>query len=213
MFITFEGINGCGKSTQASLLFEYLVKNCYKSILTKEPGGGGDFCVSIRKLLCQTNDISELTEVFLLLAARNEHIKKTIIPALNENKIVVCDRYIDSTFAYQCYDNDSDKIDIVKKLHKKIGVIIPDITFYIDISVEESEYRLAPLILENVERGSEGYKKYDELASEKMQKILNTYRKIAKEDGRRIMIIDGTKSKEEIHKQIIDSVEKMLKQM
>ena len=203
MFITFEGINGSGKSTQAKLLFEYLKSKGKDVVLTKEPGGGGEFCMALRKLIVQTKDISKLTEMFLLMASRKEHLDRLIKPSLAEGKIVICDRYTDSTYAYQCCE-DYSQFAFVDELHKKIDCIMPDITFYIDISVEESEYRLAPLLYENAENSDRnGYKKYDELATEHMQKILNTYRKLAKEQNDRIYTIDGTASVEEIQQEII----------
>jgi len=202
MFITFEGINGSGKSTQAKLLFEYLKKKGKNVILTKEPGGGGEFCMQLRKLLCQTKDISSITEMFVLFAARKEHLDKVIVPALKDGKIVICDRYIDSTFAYQCCD-DWKKADFVKLCHKEIGGLMPDKTIYMDISVEESEYRLAPLIYLQIDNGNAGYKKYDELETQHMQKILNVYRKLAKENQDRIIKIDGTEQIENITENII----------
>ena len=144
MFITFEGINGSGKTTQSKMLFEFLTQKNKKVIITKEPGGGGKFCQEIRKILCTTKNISNLTEMFLLFAARKEHMDKIIKPALEDGIIVICDRYIDSTFAYQCCD-DIEQIKLVEYLHDKIEGIMPDKTFFIDISAQESVYRLAPL--------------------------------------------------------------------
>ena len=204
MFITFEGINGSGKSTQAKMLFEYLKKQGKNVILTKEPGGGGEFCMELRRLLCKTKDISKLTEMFLLFAARKEHIDKLIKPALDEGKIVICDRYIDSTFAYQCCD-DWNKSQLVKQLHKEIGGLMPDKTFFMDISVSESEYRLAPLIYE-AEIKSGGYKKYDELTTDHMQKILDIYHKLVNENKDRIVSINGTLPIEMIHAEIIKNL-------
>ena len=205
MFITFEGINGSGKSTQAKLLFNFLKKQGKDVVLTKEPGGGGEFCTKLRRIICETDDISKLTETFLLFAARKEHLDKLIIPSLKDGKIVICDRYIDSTFAYQC-NNDPDKIKFVELLHEKIGGLMPDKTFYIDISVSESNYRLAEKIYEstmNAMSERSGYKKYDHLADESMQKILDSYRKIAENNKQRIITINGTRTAEEIHKQIV----------
>ena len=205
MFVTFEGINGSGKSTQAKILFDFLKKQGKDVIITKEPGGGGEFCLQLRRLLCQTKNISKMAEMFVLFASRKEHLDKVILPALDSGKIVICDRYIDSTFAYQCCEDESN-IDFVKICHKKIGGLMPDKTIFIDISVKESEYRLAPLIYSQIDSGSNGYKKYDELETEHMQKILNMYRKIASENKDRIISIDGTREIEEIHRDIVKSL-------
>ena len=198
MFITFEGINGSGKSTQANMLFELLKQKGKDVVLTKEPGGGGEFCMELRRIICKTKNISNLTEMFLLFAARKEHIDKVIKPALSNGKIVICDRYIDSTFAYQCCD-EPERIALVKHLHKEMGGLMPNKTFFIDIPVSESKRRLEPflyLIQENE-------KKYDKLESEHMQKILDMYRKLADLYSDRITRIDGMLSPEEINKQII----------
>ena len=203
MFITFEGINGSGKSTQAKMLYDFLVSKHKDVVLTKEPGGGGEFCMELRKLICQTKDISKIAEILILFAARKEHLDKLILPSLNEGKIVICDRYIDSTFAYQCCDDDAEKYDLVNYIFKKTNCLVPDKTFFIDISVEESEYRLAPLLYSYENINNNGYKKFDELKSEHMQKILDTYHYLAKQNINRIKTINGLKTKEEIHQQII----------
>ena len=200
MFITFEGINGSGKSTQAKLLFEYLKSQNKDVVLTKEPGGGGEFCMKLRTLLVQTTDMSKMAELFLLYASRVEHIRKVIKPALEAGKIVICDRYIDSSFAYQCCDNP-EREELVKYLHKSIGNLMPDLTFLIDIPVSVSESRLAPLVYEAMVQG-EGSKKYDELATNHMQKILNVYHKLAEENKNRIKVIDGTKDVNDVFEEI-----------
>lgn len=204
MFITFEGINGSGKSTQAKLLFEYLTKKGINAILTKEPGGGGEFCMALRELLLKTKDMSSMAELFLLYAARVEHIRKVIEPSLKKGDIVICDRYIDSSFAYQCFD-DPKKEKFVMYLHKAINGIMPDITFFIDIPVSVSEKRLAPLVYEAIVKG-QGYKKYDELETLQMEKILQVYKRIALENDNRIKTIDGTKTIDEISKEIISNL-------
>ena len=207
MFITFEGINGSGKSTQARLLADNLQKLGHDVVLTKEPGGGGEFCMKLRKLIVETKDISKLTELFLLYAARNEHIIKLVQPALEAGKIVICDRYVDSSYAYQCC-YDWKNAEFVKSLHDKIGGLMPDLTFMMDITVRESEERLAPLIYSST--ANEGYKKYDELETEHMQKILDVYHKLADENQDRIVKIDGMQAPEDIEKQILEVVRQRL---
>ena len=204
MFITFEGINGSGKTTQSRKLFEYLNGIGKDVVLTKEPGGGGKYCMSLREILLKTKNMSKLAELFLLYSARVEHIKNVIGPALKAGKIVICDRYIDSTFAYQCV-GDKEMDEIVEYLNDKIKLVIPDITFLIDIPVSVSESRLAPLVYEAIIKG-EGYKKYDEIETSNMQKIVDSYRKIATNNSDRVKIIDGTLDKNEIHKKIVSIV-------
>ena len=207
MFITFEGINGSGKSTQARLLADNLQKLGHDVVLTNEPGGGGEFCMKLRKLIVETKEISKLTELFLLYAARNEHIIKLVQPALEAGKIVICDRYVDSSYAYQCC-YDWKNAEFVKTLHDKIGGLMPDLTFMMDITVRESEERLAPLIYSST--FNEGYKKYDELETEHMQKILDVYHKLADENQDRIVKINGMQAPEDIEKQILEVVQQRL---
>ena len=163
--------------------------------------------MKLRKLIVETKDISKLTELFLLYAARNEHIIKLVQPALEAGKIVICDRYVDSSYAYQCC-YDWKNAEFVKTLHDKIGGLMPDLTFMMDITVRESEERLAPLIYSSA--GNEGYKKYDELETEHMQKILDVYHKLAEENRDRIVKIDGMLASEDIEKQILKIVQQRL---
>jgi dTMP kinase len=208
MFITFEGINGSGKTTQAKKLFEHLTAIGKNVVLTKEPGGGGEFCMALRELLLKTKDISSMTELFVLYASRTEHLRKVVEPALNDGKIVICDRYIDSSFAYQCFEKPERK-HLVEFLHKTINGLMPDITFLIDIPVEVSEARLAPLVYEAMISG-QGYKKYDELETSHMQKIINEYHNISNEYKDRVKLIDGTKSIDEIHNDIVEKITSIL---
>ena len=208
MFITFEGINGSGKSTQVKLLHKYFLENGKTSILTKGIGGGGEFCMEIRRILCTTKSIDNLTELFLLYASRNEHVKNVLLPAIQEGKHIVCDRYVDSSYAYQC-NGDAKMVELLKIFHKAIKAPIPDITFFIDIPVSVSEARLAPLVYDAMVQGA-GYKKYDEIKTEDMQKIVNNYKKLADLFPDRIYRIDGTKSIKDIHNEIVNIIEAKL---
>ena len=209
MFITFEGINGSGKSTQVKLLHKYFLENGKTSILTKGIGGGGEFCMEVRRILCTTKNIDNLTELFLLYASRNEHVKNVLLPAIKEGKHIVCDRYVDSSYAYQCNGN-AKMVELLKTFHKAIQAPMPDITFFIDIPVAVSETRLAPLVYDAMVQGA-GYKKYDEIKTEEMQKIVNNYKKLAALFPDRIYRIDGTKTIKDIHNEIVNIIETKLK--
>ena len=138
MFITFEGIEGSGKSTQIKRVAEILSKNGYEIVLTREPGGspGAEL---IRKLLVEGDPDrwSPETEMLLFTAARRDHLEKTITPALKEGKIVISDRFADSTRIYQGATR-GDLRSIVDNLHKLMIGCEPDLTIIIDIDPSES---------------------------------------------------------------------------
>ena len=101
LFITFEGGEGTGKSTQAKLLFSSIKKTSEKVILTREPGGT-NIAEEIRKIIVKNNyNLNKVSELLLIYAARNEHLKDTIIPSLDKGHVILCDRFLDSTFVYQ----------------------------------------------------------------------------------------------------------------
>lgn len=139
-FITFEGGEGCGKSTQAKLLAIELEKAGIPTVLTREPGGTfiGE---AIREILLKgdQNKIDDITETLLFFADRREHLQKKIFPALKENKCVISDRYADSTLAYQVYGHQKNvNREIFDMLYKIVaGIFEPDLTFLLDMEVEK----------------------------------------------------------------------------
>lgn len=205
MFITFEGINGAGKTTQIELLYNYLTDKGYDVVKVKDPGGN-DYCRAIKKLVVTTKDVSKLAEILVLYSARIELINKIILPAISEGKIVISDRYIDTAFAYYCINNEKNK-EIVETLNKKLNIPMPDITFFIDIPVSYSEFRLLPIAYENEVRGITEQKKLDLMTSKDMNMIINEYQKIASNNTERIKQIDGTKNIETIQNEIINIIQ------
>lgn len=138
MFITFEGIDGAGKTTQINLLKSYLESKNKEVLSIREPGGLS-FSEKIRAILLDTKtEINSTTELFLFEAARSELTEKVILPALKENKIVICDRFFDSTSAYQGFGRglNLDDINYLNKVATQ--KLIPDLTFYLDIPIEKS---------------------------------------------------------------------------
>jgi len=194
-FITFEGIEGCGKSTQAKKLHEYFAG----SILTREPGGtkAGE---KIREILIdeKIEKLEAKTELFLNFAARLEHVEKLIKPALAQNKMVISDRFFDSTYAYQgsAFGLDYQLIDEVKKM--TIGDFIPDVTFLIDVPVELAFQRI---------EGRAGNNRYEKFSLDFHQKVRDGFLLLAKKNPR-IIVIDGTKSPEEIFQKILNLISK-----
>ncbi len=135
-FISFEGIDGAGKTTQIELLKKRLEKNNYKVKVFREPGGM-EISESLRKIILNKSfDISSNTEMLLFLAARSELVTKVIYPALEKGYYVICDRYIDSTVAYQGFGRKID-IKIINDLNKFVTLgLLPTVTFYLDIPVK-----------------------------------------------------------------------------
>ncbi|MCX5782537.1 MAG: dTMP kinase, partial [Elusimicrobia bacterium] len=145
IFITFEGIDGCGKSTQSKLIYDYLKKNGHKVVYTREPGGT-KFAEYIRNILLNPkNQISPLAELFLYESGRAEHVKRTILPAIKSKSIIICDRFFDATIAYQGYGRGLD-IKMIEKLNYFASQgIIPDLTILLDISASEGLKRVKKL--------------------------------------------------------------------
>jgi len=202
-FICFEGVEGSGKSTQAKLLYKFIKKNITKNvILTREPGGTL-FSEKIRNLILdKKTNISTLTEFFLLMAARNEHIISKINFYLKKNFIIICDRFFYSTLAYQHYLEDMDKkfiFNIQKKIYKKIH---PDLTFLIDLNNKESKIR--------INNRSKKTNRFDKLSSYHFNKIRNGFIKISKMYKNKIVLIKGSRSLIEIQNEINKKTIKIL---
>ena len=202
-FICFEGVEGSGKSTQAKLLYKFIKKNIRKNvILTREPGGTL-FSEKIRNLILdKKTNISTLTEFFLLMAARNEHIISKINFYLKKNFIIICDRFFYSTLAYQHYLEDMDKkfiFNVQKKIYKKIH---PDITFLIDLNNKESKIR--------INNRSKKTNRFDKLSSYHFNKIRNGFIKISKMYKNKIVLIKGSRSLIEIQNEINKKALKIL---
>lgn len=140
LFITFEGGEGSGKTTQIKLLAKLLESWGKKVLLTKEPGGDESICKKIRTLLLDPehkNMFDDRAELFLFLADRAQHIGKVIIPALNDNIIVLCDRFAGSTFAYQYYARQVADFSFIKNCNDFVSRnLIPDMTFFINVDPE-----------------------------------------------------------------------------
>ena len=198
MFITFEGGEGSGKSTHSRLLKDYLISKGYKVVLTLEPGGT-KIGRKIRHVLLKDKQlVSRYSELFLFAADRAEHVDRVIKPALKDGKIVISDRFIDSTTAYQT-GGRMLPADLVKYINKiSSNALVPDITFLLDVTPKVG-----------ITRGTK-YTKKDKFESENggfHERIRRAYRKIAKQDPRRIIFIPTTgtvKETQNIIRKIID---------
>jgi len=192
-FITFEGIEGCGKSTQAKNLYDILIQKNIDATITREPGGTLA-SEKIRAILLDDNieKLETKTEILLNFASRIEHVEKLIKPALSSKKIVICDRFFDSTFVYQGYGFGAD-LEVINNI-KDIAIkdFSPDITFLIDIPVEIAFSRIK-------DRSSNN--RYEKLDISFHQRTRDGFIAIAKKNNR-IKIIDGTKTINEIAQDI-----------
>jgi dTMP kinase len=196
-FITFEGIEGSGKTSQIKMLKNYLAQKGCKVYTTKEPGGT-PLGEKIRKILLQQNkNLLALTELFLFLVSRIEHTKKIIVPLLKKGYIILCDRYADSSIAYQGYGRKID-LNLIHKLNKFATFnVTPNITFIIDLPVEKGIKRI-------INRNNN---KLDRIENEKLsfhKKVKHGFLTLAKQNKKRIFILNGNKSKIEIHKEIVE---------
>ena len=190
MFLTFEGVEGCGKSTQAKKLSEYLVTLGYEVVLTREPGGI-PIAEQIRSILLDpANDaMTSITELLLYLAARAQHLDERVKPALKQDKIVICDRFVDSTLAYQGYARGLD-LDLIMAANKiATSGLDPDLTFVFDLTVETAFSR----------KGDEKLDRLEREAREFHDRVRNGYLSIAEMFPTRVKVIDATQTIEEIH--------------
>ncbi|MGD8779834.1 MAG: dTMP kinase [Ignavibacteria bacterium] len=199
MFITFEGIDFSGKSTQVKLLSEYLQKENKNVKVLREPGGTF-VSEKIREILLTKDEIhmSDAAELLLFSAARSQLVREVILPALEKNYYVISDRFHDSTIAYQAYGRGLD-IEFTIQLQKfAINNALPDITFFIDIPIEEIVNRRHKFELDRIERSNGDF----------YRKVREGYLKLYKSEERYIKI-DGTKTIEEIHKIIVKEIKKL----
>lgn len=201
MFITFEGIDLSGKTTQATLLYKHLIKVGKKVIFVREPGGTL-ISEKIRKILLdkKNKNMLPLTEFFLFSASRFQLTKEIIKPFLKKGYCVICDRYYDSSTAYQGYGGlvELKHINDINKIAS--DNLEPDLTILVDIPFEESIRRRKKLNKINDRFESKQINYY--------KKIIAGYRKIARKNRHRIIIINGCKSIRTIHNQILKFLEK-----
>jgi len=192
VFITFEGPEGSGKSTQSKLLCRYLQKKGYLLIYLREPGGT-KISEKIRKILLDNKNksMSLKAELFLYMASRAQVLKEVIEPALGAGKIVICDRFLDSTLVYQGYGLGMD-IGFIRKIGAfATGAIKPDLTILFDLPTETGLKRCGKT-KDRIENRPLGYHR----------RVRNGYLKLARSFPARIKVVNGRDSKEKIQKNI-----------
>lgn len=203
MFITFEGGEGTGKTTIIKRLEERLKGEGFDIVLTREPGGSGsELSESIRNLVLDPKYkyVNSYTESLLYAASRAQHLDEVIIPAMTNNKIVLCDRYIDSSFAYQGYARELG-IDFIEKINEYAMDKLPNLTFLIDVDPK--------IGINRVKKRS----KYDRLDREALafhNKVRTGYKQLVSKYPNRIVLIDGTLSLDEIETLIYTKIKEVI---
>ena len=197
LFITFEGADGCGKTTQIKLLDEYLRSKGYKTLLTREHGSKG-LGIKLREILLNYDgEVSPQCESFLFLADRAQHVDCIIKPALEKGVIVLCDRHTDSTVAYQGYGRGLDLEQIHLLNNIATSGLKPDLTFVFDVDVETSQSRV----------GAEK-DRMESAGIEFFERVRQGFLEISKQEPQRVKVIDSTQTIEKIHEQVVELIAK-----
>ncbi len=195
-FITFEGCEGVGKSAQVRMLGAWLSERGASFTVTREPGGSG-ICEAIRKVILDPafSDMDDSCELLLYLAARAQHLKDVIIPALAEGKLVVCDRYMDSTLAYQGFAKGMG-VERVRRLNAlTAGDYIPDLTVFLDYPPDKAFMRKG---------GADKSDRLENLDKSFHMRVYEGYKLLAEEEPQRIVSVDASGTKFETHAKIIE---------
>ena len=201
LFITFEGADGSGKTTQLNNIKNFLEEKGFDVVVTREPGAL-DLGQKIRNILLHYDGVvADRCEIFLFLADRAQHVETFIKPAIDEGKIVLCDRHTDSTIAYQGYGREQD-VQLLKKLNEiAVNGLKPDLTMLFDVSTETAQERV----------GSEK-DRMESIGIEFHRKVRNGYLELLKENPDRIKLINANNSIETVFEDakniIIDLINK-----
>lgn len=200
MFITFEGIDGSGKSTQISLLKSYLSTKGIQCHIFREPGGT-DISERIRSLLLHdTDDMDPVTELLLFSSARSQLIAEKVIPLLDKNETVILDRFYDSTVAYQGYGRKSAPLNDIDHLNRIAAHgLVPDLTIYLRLSIADADRRTSSNEKDRMEKSGRVFfdnvaKGFDELSNRE----------------ERFKVIDATREKSQVHRDIVSHLESRL---
>jgi len=197
-FITFEGIDGCGKSTQARLLLEHMNTSGVETILVREPGGT-NISESIRDILLHSSSsqMGDRTESLLMTASRAQLTQEFIIPNMDQGKFVIADRYSDSTLAYQGGGRNLDIEWLIELNNYATFTLLPDITFFVDIRPEEA-----------LRRQDSDKDRIEGEGIEFQTRVRKTYQILAERFNDRYVIIDGYAEKGDIHQKVLNEMKR-----
>ena len=206
-FIVFEGIEGSGKSYQAHKLYKNLKKKGITLIITREPGGT-EAAERIRELILKDyfytdtkKQFDKYTDTLLYMAARNEHVKNKIIPAIKSKKVIICDRFIDSTFAYQVYGKKVNN-ELVGSIHKHIlGNLKPNLTILLKVNINKAIKRIKKRRSKN---------RYDKFKKKFYIDAQKAFLKLSKTTNKRYLVVDNSDDSKETEKKIYDKVIEIL---
>jgi dTMP kinase len=207
LFVSFEGGEGAGKTTQISKLADALKQRGYDVITTREPGGTpeGD---KIRNLFVNVEggNWTAHAEVLLLFAARNIHVRDVILPALAANKIVLCDRFTDSTRVYQCAGKGLPREEVEQVKAFSIGSLEPDLTLILDLPVETGLSRAKSRIADATASGKAAEDRFEQEALDFHERLRHGYQELVADHPERCILIDADRAAEAIHADILDRV-------
>ncbi|WP_410502181.1 dTMP kinase [Exiguobacterium acetylicum] len=203
-FITVEGPDGAGKTTQLQLLSDVLKEKGYNVMTTREPGGtrvGNE----IRSLILNPvfEEMTEMTEILLYAASRAQHVEELIRPALEAGTIVLCDRFVDASLAYQGYGL-GHPIDLVRQINASAtGGLAPDRTYLFDLTVSDSKKRMMDRgALDRIEQRDDAFR----------ARVYEGFQQIAATDSERVQIVQANRSIEAIHLELVEDVMAYLKE-
>jgi dTMP kinase len=201
-FITFEGIEGCGKTTQIKRAGEYLKQSCVPFIITEEPGGT-PLGRKIREILLNKGSLGEINseaELLLFLAARSQHVRDVIIPALKEGTVVLCDRFYHATLAYQGFGRGLD-VDIIRVINDFSSANLkPGLTILLDLPVEVGLKRAMNRISRIKEGSAED--RFEREDFEFHRRVRAGYLFLAEQDKKQFRVINSTRDIETVHQEI-----------
>lgn len=196
-FITFEGCDGCGKSTQLKMLSEYLTKEDIPHIFTREPGGG-KISEAIREILLngKNMEMTDACEALLYAAARVQHLSDRVQPALEEGKLVICDRYVDSSLAYQAYARGLG-VEFIEQINGyALKHYTPDVTIFIDLTPEEAFLR---------KHGADENDRLEKAGLEFHKRVYEGYKAVAA-TAERYVVVNGRQTPSEVFADVLKAL-------
>jgi dTMP kinase len=208
LFITFEGIEGCGKSTQIERLAKRLAKEGHETLTLREPGGTpiGEAIRDVVKFPPGHNPISPDTELLLMNASRAQLVQQEIRPALANGVVVLCDRFYDSSLAYQGHGRGLDLVKVQKAIDLAIGGTKPNLTLLLDISLSVSQARVSG----RQQSTGEGQDQFDESGAKFFERVHAGFHALAKEEPGRYQVIDGAQPTDAVGQAVWDCVSPLL---